>query len=60
MPALLGAWICRTLAAGPWVALGIGGIAALAGIALGLAGSFAPSELRRVVDMAFGRPMPAQ
>jgi O-antigen/teichoic acid export membrane protein len=60
VPALLGAWICRTLAAGPWVALGIGGIAALAGIALGLAGSFAPSELRRVVDMAFGRPMPAQ
>jgi O-antigen/teichoic acid export membrane protein len=60
MPALLGAWICRTLAVGPWVALGIGGIAALAGIVFGLAGSFAPSELRRVVDMAFGRPMPAQ
>jgi O-antigen/teichoic acid export membrane protein len=60
VPALLGAWICRTLAVGPWVALGVGGVAALAGIALGLAGSFAPRELRRVIDMAFGRPTTAQ
>ncbi|MCC8362504.1 oligosaccharide flippase family protein [Lysobacter sp. A6] len=60
IPALLGAWICRTLAVGPWVALGIGGIAALVGIAIGVAGSFEPREFRRVLAMAFGRPTPAQ
>jgi hypothetical protein len=60
VPALLGAWICRTLGVGPWVALGIGVCAALAGVGLGIAGSFAPREFRRVVDMAIGRPTPAQ
>ncbi|MFC5577213.1 lipopolysaccharide biosynthesis protein [Lysobacter niabensis] len=59
LPALLGAWICRTLAVGPWVAAGIGGLAALAGIGLGVAGTFAPREFRRVIDMALGRPTPA-
>ncbi|WP_242102793.1 oligosaccharide flippase family protein [Lysobacter sp. M2-1] len=55
MPALLGAWICRTLAVGPWVALGIGGFAALAGIGLGIVGSFKPREFRQVIGMALGR-----
>ncbi len=55
VPALLGAWICRTLTVGPWGSLGIGAVAASAGIALGLAGSFAAGEFRRVVDMALGR-----
>lgn len=60
IPALIGAWICRMLAVGPWAALGTGSIAALIGIALGVAGSFAPSEFRRVLAMAFGRPTSAQ
>ena len=60
VPALLGAWICRTLASGPWVDLGIGACAALAGVGLAIAGSFAPSEFRRVIDMAIGRPTTAQ
>lgn len=55
VPALLAAWICRTLAVGPWTALGVGGMAALAGMGLGIAGSFAPREFRRVVGMALGR-----
>jgi hypothetical protein len=59
VPALLGAWICRMLAVGPWAALGIGGIAALAGIAMSVAGSFSPSEFKRLVAMAFGRAAPA-
>lgn len=59
-PALLGAWMCRTLALGPWVALGVGACAALAGIVLGIAGTFGPREFRRVIAMALGRPMPAQ
>ena len=59
LPALLGAWICRTLAVGPWAALGIGGLAALAGMGLGIAGSFAPREFRRVLGEALGRSTPA-
>jgi O-antigen/teichoic acid export membrane protein len=59
VPALIGAWICRMLAVGPFTALGIGGIAALAGLALGVAGSFSSGEFRRVVAMAFGSPAPA-
>jgi O-antigen/teichoic acid export membrane protein len=59
VPALLGAWICRMLAVGPWAALGIGGIAALAGIAMSVAGSFSPSEFKRLVAMAVGRAAPA-
>jgi O-antigen/teichoic acid export membrane protein len=59
VPALIGAWICRMLAVGPLAGLGIGGIAALAGLALGVAGSFSPREFRRVVAMAFGNPTPA-
>ena len=59
LPALLGAWICRTLAFDPWVAVGVGVLAALAGVGLGIAGTFAPREFRRVIDMALGRPMPA-
>lgn len=55
VPALLGAGICRTLAVGPWEALGIGGLAALAGIGLGIAGSFKPREFRQVIGMALGR-----
>lgn len=58
--ALLGAWICRMLAVGSWAALGIGSVAALAGVAMGVVGSFTPSEFRRVAAMAFGRPMPMQ
>lgn len=58
VPALLGAWICRMLVVGPWVALGIGGVAALAGVAMGVASSFTPREFGRVVAMAFGRPVP--
>lgn len=60
VPALLGAWICRTLAIGPWGAMGIGACSALAGVSLGFAGSFAPREFRRVIGMAIGRPTPAQ
>lgn len=60
VPALLGAWICRVLTVGPWGSLGIGAVAASSGIALGLAGSFAAGEFRRVVDMAFGRQTPAE
>lgn len=60
VPALLGAWTCRTLTVGPWGALGVGASAALAGVGLGIAGSFAPREFRRVIDMAIGRPTPAQ
>lgn len=60
LPALLGAYIYRTLAVGPWTALGIGGLAALVGLWLGIAGSFAPREFRQVVGMAFGRPAPGQ
>lgn len=60
VPALLGAWICRMLTVGSWMALGVGGIAALVGAAMGVAGSFPPREFRRVVAMAFGRPAPAQ
>ncbi|MDR7135117.1 O-antigen/teichoic acid export membrane protein [Lysobacter niastensis] len=56
LPALLGAWICRTLAAGPWVAVGIGGIAAVAGMALGVAASFERREFRQLIAMALGRP----
>lgn len=56
VPALIGAWICRTMAVGPWIDLGIGACAALAGVGLGIAGSFAPREFRRVIDMAIGRP----
>lgn len=56
LPALLGAWICRTLGVGPWVALGIGGLAVLAGMCLGIGGSFESRELRRVIRMALGRP----
>jgi len=59
VPALLGAWICRMLAVGPWAALGVGGIAALAGAAMSVAGSFSPGEFKRVVVMAFGRATPA-
>lgn len=60
VPALLGAWICRTLAIGPWGTLAIGACSALAGVGFGFAGSFAPREFRRVIDMAIGRPTPAQ
>lgn len=60
IPALLSAWICRMLAVGPWVSLGAGAVATAVGVALGFAGSFAPREFRRVVDMAFGRPAPAE
>jgi O-antigen/teichoic acid export membrane protein len=56
LPALLGAWICRTLSVGSWVAVGIGGFAALTGMALGIAGTFTPREFRRFIDMALGRP----
>ncbi|MGN6705941.1 MAG: lipopolysaccharide biosynthesis protein [Rhodanobacter sp.] len=59
VPALIGAWICRMLVVEPLTALGIGGVAALAGLALGIAGSFSPREFRRVVAMAFGSPAPA-
>ncbi|WP_367844555.1 lipopolysaccharide biosynthesis protein [Rhodanobacter geophilus] len=57
-PALLGAWVCRTLAVAPWMSLGCGVIAASTGIVLGFAGSFSSGELRRVVDMAIGRRTP--
>ena len=56
LPALLGAWICRTLDAGPWMALGIGGLAALTGLGLGVATSFEAGEFRQVVGIALGRP----
>lgn len=58
VPALLGAWICRMLAVGPWMALVIGGVAALGGGVLGVAGSFSLCELKCVVAMAFGRATP--
>lgn len=56
LPGLLGAWICRTLGAGPWTALSIGGVAALAGVGLGLMTTFSLRELRGLADMAMGRP----
>lgn len=52
--ALLGVWICRVLVVKPWVSLGVGAFAALAGVVLGLVGSFAPREFRHIVDMALG------
>lgn len=60
VPALLGAWICRTLLVGPWISLGIGAVSASAGVALGLASSFAPGEFQRLINMALGRPTPAE
>ena len=58
--ASLGACICRALAVKPWVSLGIGAIAALSGIALGLVGSFTRQEFRRIVNMALGGTLPAE
>lgn len=58
--ALLGAWICRALVVGPWVSLGIGAVAALVGMVLGFAGSFAPREFRHIVSMALGDPSPVE
>lgn len=57
IPALLAAWICRTLAVEPWLALGMGVLAAAGGMALGVVGSFSPGEFRRVVRLAFDRPL---
>lgn len=57
IPALLAAWICRTLAVGPWLSLGVGALAVAAGVALGVGGSFSAGEFQRVLRMAFGRPV---